>query len=253
MLLIALIAITSISEDGCAPTTKLIRERTMSVENVLHYVHERDERIRTLQGNGTITIESPEGSTSGSFDARLKKPDSLRVEFGGPFGIRIGTLALSRERFLLYNRMENRAFVGKPDGSILQSMFRLKMRFDEILNAFTGEFPPASPSDSLYRFDVEDYQYVIRYRTAAGTKEYRIDGDAFIVTAYRVLGTDGRASLTGFSSRPDEADAIIMPRLLRVVFPKERRSVTISYDDVEVNGPVECSFTLPKQAEVIFR
>ena len=225
----------------------------MSLDEVLRHVQERNAGVKTLQGSGTITVESPEGSSSGSFDARLKKPDSLRVEFSGPFGIHIGTLALSREQFLFYNRMENRAVVGKPDGSILQSMFKLKMQFDEILDAFTGEFPTAGSADSLDRFNVDEDLYVIRYRSEGGIKEYRVDGDAFVVTSYRVLDTASRAILTSFASRLEEAKTVVMPRLLRVVFPKERRSVTIAYDDIEINGPVECSFTLPKQAEVIFR
>jgi hypothetical protein len=44
-----------------------------------------------------------------------------------------------------------------------------------------------------------------------------------------------------------------MPSLLRVVFPKDRRSVTIAYDDVRPNEPVECSFSLPDQVERIYR
>src|SRR5260370_30293380 len=96
--------------------------------------------------------------------------------------------------------MENRAFVGKPDGSTLQSMFKLKMQFDEILNAFTGEFPPATISDSLERFNVDDDLYVIRYRSEGGIKEYRVDGDAFVVTSYRVLDAESRAILNGFGS-----------------------------------------------------
>jgi hypothetical protein len=223
------------------------------MDEVVRRVFERNGKIKTLKGDGTITVESLEGSNSGSFDVRLKKPDSLKVEFSGPFGIHFGTLALSPDRFVFYNWIENRAVAGKPDGSTLESIFRLKMRFEEILNAFTGEFPAAARNDTINRFYVEDGLYVISYRTEEGTKEYRIDGDTFVITSYRILDGGGKSILNAFATELEDAGEIAMPRLVRVIFPKERRSVTIAYDDIELNKPVECMFTLPKQAEVIYR
>ena len=44
-----------------------------------------------------------------------------------------------------------------------------------------------------------------------------------------------------------------MPAFLRVIFPRERRAVTIAYDEVRLNEPVNCSFLLPKQVEVVDR
>ena len=238
---------------GCAPAAKSIRENPVSVSEVLRRVHERNEKVKTLRGNGTITIEAPEGSNSGFFSASLKKPDSLLVEFKGPFGIHVGTLLLSRDRFIFFNRMENRAIIGKPDGRTLQSMFRLKMEFDEILNAFTGEFAAASAGDSLARFSIEDDRYVVRYSNGAGAKEYRVDGDAFIVTGYNVADSTGHPTLTATASRIDDSPPVAVPKFLRVIFPGERRSITIAYAGVEVNKPVECSLTLPERAEIIRR
>lgn len=242
-----------IAVEGCAPAKKLVRhERTLSADKVLMLVRERNEKVTTLKGDGSITIESPEGSNNGSFDAMLKKPDSLCVELNGPFGIHVGSLFLSREQFIFYNRFENTAVVGKPDGKTLRSMFKLKMQFDEVIDAFTGEFPTVSKSDSLERFSVNDEGfYVLIYHTADGKKEYRIDGDAFIVTSYRVFDREGKAVVNASAGNVDEGDAIPVPRFLRIIFPREHRSVTIAYDDVAVNEAVECSFSIPKQAEII--
>ncbi|HZY10469.1 MAG TPA: DUF4292 domain-containing protein, partial [Bacteroidota bacterium] len=115
------------------------------------------------------------------------------------------------------------------------------------------EFSPSSDRDSLERFYVENDLYVLRYRTNDGMKEYRIDGETFIITSYRILDLDGKAMLIAMASRFEESEILTMPMLIRVVFPAERRSVTIAYDELRVNEPVQCSFTLPKQAEVIYR
>ncbi len=240
---------------GCAPTKKLVKhEQRYSVEEILMLVRERNEKVKTLKGDGSITIESPEGSNNGSFDAMVKKPDSLCVELSGPLGIHVGSLFLSREQFIYYNRFENTAVVGKPDGKTLRSMFRLKMQFDEVIDAFTGEFPTIVKSDSLERFSFnEEGFYVLIYRTAEGKKEYRIDADAFIVAGYRVFDERGSVTISASAGNVDENDPLPMPRFLRIVFPSEHRSITIVYDDVAVNEPVECTFTIPKQAEIIQR
>jgi len=160
---------------------------------------------------------------------------------------------LSRDRFIFFNRMENKAIIGRPDGRTLQSMFRLNMDFDEILDAFTGEFPGASPGDSLARFSVEDDRYVMRYANGAGAKEYQIDADAFVVTGYRVADSTGAPALTATAARIDDSPPVAVPRFLRLIFPREHRSVTIAYAGVEVNEPVDCSLTLPDHAEIINR
>ncbi len=237
--------------NACAPTKTIVRDRSLNAAEVVRLVEERDRRIRTLKGDGNITVESPEQSGSGSFRADVRKPDSLKLELSGPFGIHVGTLLLSREQFMFYNWRENVATIGRPDGSMLQSMFRLRLRFDEILRAFTGDFLSARSSDTLEKFSIEHDLYLLRYRNAEGIHEYRVDRDLFVVTSYRLLDSLGKPSLIALASRFDEVDNLTIPKLLRVVLPKERRSLTVAYGDVTLNGEVECTFVLPKQAEVV--
>ncbi len=238
---------------GCGPSTKSVREAPLPVGEVLRRVRERNEKVRTLKGDGTITIESPEGSTSGFFTARLKKPDSLLVEFKGPFGIHVGTLMLSRGQFTFFNKMENRAIVGAPDGRTLQSMFRLKMEFDEVLNVFTGEFPGAGAGDSLMAFSTYDGRYDISYTSGETVKEYNVDGEAFVVRGYKVVDTSGTPTLTAVADRVDDSPPAPVPKFLRVIFPREHRSITIAYSGIELNRPVDCSLSLPERVEIINR
>lgn len=242
-----------IAISGCGPTTTLVRERPLAANEVLKRVQNHDENIRTVKGAGTVTIESPESSGSGSFTTNVRKPDSLKVQLSGPFGIRIGTLVLTREEVLYYDWRENTATIGTSDAQTLQSMIRIKLRFDEILRAFTGEFLSITSRDTLSAFSVEEGLYVLRYRSEEGTKEFRVDGDTFIVTSYRLLDNDGSASLVAFASRFDEISNITVPTLLRVILPKERRSLTIAYNDLHLNNEVQCSFTVPQQADIIRR
>lgn len=238
---------------SCAPTRKITTERSLSLDDVLLRVKERNERIKMLSGDGSITVESSETSNSGSFSVDVKKPDSLRMEFRGPFGIHAATLMLSRENFLFYNWMENTAIVGKPDGKTLNAILRLRMEFDQIINAFTGEIAPVRDEDSIMQFSVENNLYVIRHQSVDGKKEYWIDGDSFIVVDYRYVNAQDETILTTHASDIEEVDSVQIPMFMRVIFPKEHQSITITYDDVKLNKPVSCYFSAPKQAEIIYR
>jgi outer membrane lipoprotein-sorting protein len=239
--------------NGCSPSKGVVHEGALPLEEILRRVRERNQHIKTLKGDGSITVESPEESNSGSFDVDLKKPDSLRVEFSGPFGIHVGTLTLSPQQFVFYDWRENTATIGKPDGKTLRSVFRISLRFDEILRAFTGEFLADDAPDSLRHFSVMDDLYVIRYQTGEGEKEFRIDPETFVVSGYRLLDDKGIPKLIATASKFDEEQGVITPRLLRVIVPGERRSVTIVYSNIKLNEPVQCSFALPRRAEVIYR
>jgi outer membrane lipoprotein-sorting protein len=238
---------------GCAAQKESIKYLNLSLPEVLDKVRERHSLIKTLKGGGSITVEAPDASNSGSFDVDLKKPDSVRVELHGPFGLHVGTLSLSRDQFIFYNRMDNTAVLGKPDGRTLRSMFHLNMEFDELLHAFTGEFPLSAASDSLERFYIKDDMYIVLYKNDHEKKEYRIDADDFIINSYRVIDSTGKTIMSASATRPAITESITMPSLLRVIFPKERRSITVAYDDIRPNEPVECSFSLPDQVERIYR
>jgi outer membrane lipoprotein-sorting protein len=245
-------AVAALAAAGCAAPERATRELTLGPAQVVDRVEGRGEMIRSVKGDGVVTIESPEQSGSTSFELNLRKPDSLMVSLSGPFGIRFGVLSFSRDRFVFYNYQDNYAFVGKSDGSTLHEMFNLRMKFDEVLRAFTGEFF-TSRGDSLESFRAGDGGYIFVYRSGDLKREYRVDGQEYFVTSYRVLDAAGRPTLTAIASEPDETGPMVIPRLLRVIFPGERRSITVAYSGMEINVPVSCSFTLPKSADIFYR
>jgi len=241
-----------LSAAGCATSLRGTRDLDLPPDRVMEEIRARIEHVSTISGEGVVTIEAPEESGSSSFSLDLRKPDSVRVGLSGPFGMRLGTLQFTRSRFVFYNAQENTAFTGSSDGSALHRMFNIRMGFDEVMRAFTGEFfdPASGAPDS---FATDDGEYVLSYRRDGGRAEYRIDGDDFFVREFRMTDAQGRATLEANASEPEEDGGVVTPRLLRVVFPLERRSISVAYSDVGVNGEVSCAFTVPKSARVVER
>jgi outer membrane lipoprotein-sorting protein len=234
---------------GCAGTTPAIRDHPLSAPELLSHVRQRADAIRTMEGDGLITVESPEGSLNTSFELRLKKPDSLRLDLRGPFGLRGGTLLLDRSRFLYYNAMNNTVVTGSPDSGTLRKIVRLPIEFDDALRVFSGDFPPSLTADSLQRITEHDGRALLEYRTPTGSRSYEIDEESFVITGYRVSDLQGNETVTATSSRIRLVDTLRMPKLLRILFPQGRRSLTIAYDDIRINGQTVCFFEPPSRAE----
>jgi outer membrane lipoprotein-sorting protein len=234
---------------GCAGSTRAIRDHPLNASELILHVQERAESIRTLQGEGLITIESPEGSLNSSFELRLKKPDSLRLDLRGPFGVRGGTLLLDRSRFLYYNATNNTVLTGSPDSGTLRKIVRLPMEFDDALRVFSGDFSTSYAADSLTHIAEHDGSVLLEYKTPTGSRTYEIDEESYIITGYYVSDLRGNELLTATSSRIHSFDALRMPKLLRILFPRDQRSLTIAYDDLQINGHTICFFDPPHRAE----
>jgi hypothetical protein len=247
----ALAAALLLQLSACSPGKTVVKpEALLSADAVIAGMARHKDDIRTLYGSGTITIESPELSRTGTFDLQLRRPDSLLLNFQGPFGLGLATLQLTRTRFVLYNRLDNSALVGTPNTKTFLEFLHLPLEFSEILGAFSGDFPSPSGGDSLRSFSTASGDYRAEFSSSGDRKTYRIDGQSLLVTDYKESGPDG-VRLHASSQDQEETDGVLVPHLLRLMLPAERRSLTIAYDDVTVNRPVNCAYTIPKQADII--
>lgn len=245
--------VTAAFLSACAPAKRIAKEAALSFNDLRNRVQIRNESIRTMYGEGTITIESPEVSNTGSFKMELKKPDSLRIDLKGPFGIRVGTFALSRERAIFCDWMNNMVLIGSPDSSALNAILQIPLSLDEILFALTGGILPGSSSDSLINFSSTDDNYLVSYKSNTGVKEIRLDRNSYVITSYKLFTKEGHLRFLDEASQIRESGQLLMPMFIRLVSPDQNRSITIEYDDIEVNTPVICAFKIPRQAKVVYR
>lgn len=235
---------------GCATTTRYLKTPLNSAAQVLKYVDERREKIRSVSGEGTITLETPDESNKGSFTLAIQMPDSLKIDMRGPFGIRVGSLSLTHEDFIFYNPAENSARISQIDENVTNPLLPLELKFDDILNALIGVPLSLTDSDSISTFFVDGENYVLLYQLREGYKEYRIDRNTFILNTFKLVDSRNGIILTAGTSQYEDDEEIDMPMFVRVVVPHKQWSLTIAIDDLEINTPVDCSITLPKSAKL---
>ena len=238
---------------GCSASRKAAIDTNLTLQQIIGKVNERNGKIRTMSAGGSVTVESPSFSASGSFVLNLKKPDSMKIEVRGPLGIKFVTIAISKDNFIFYSWMENRAVTAKPDSGAELSLLGIRLGVDEIFNTFTGNFEVDPGQSGRSHFTAGDGFYLLHICTDDGVREYRVTGEIFTVSDYRFINRDGEVAVKAELSRYEETDGCIVPRFLRVIFPKEQKSISVAYDEIEINKDADCRFSLPKNAGVMTR
>src|SRR5262245_51090098 len=148
---------------------------TVDATRLLSLVRERANRLTTLEGSGTVTFDSPSFGGSAAFELSLRKPDSLLVLFEGPFGIDVGTLFLSRERYLVYNSLQNLVVTGVPRSNTLRTVIPFDLTVDQILNAFSGEFEIPEGPAHIKAYRISDDRFLISLDCGDRVCNYWID------------------------------------------------------------------------------
>jgi outer membrane lipoprotein-sorting protein len=237
--------------NGCAsaPTANLAG-KAITAEMVQRTVTVNRERVQSLIGSGTITVETPEMAQSGSFELMLHKPDSILVKIQGPFGIHVGAALLTRTGFVFYNTLQNQLITGSVNAANLNRIFRVNLTFDELLNLFTGGSFVTGDDNNPDSLVVEDNQFVLAYGNSDGVRRYWIDPSTLLIS--KIQRTDARGNLVleeRFEKFRDLGDASL-PRQIRVMQHQSHRVVAVAFSSLAIDaGGVPLVLDIPTNAE----
>ena len=221
-------------------------------EELVDRVNLRVGRLQAMTGKGSLAFESPQGAGSAYFSMALRKPDSLLVQFEGPFGLDVGLLFLSRERYVMYNGLENQVVTGVPNMASIRAILPVELTYDQIVNAFSGTFTLPRMHGRLVRYAIDDEQFLLSYLCDSDTCTYWVDPEAQIVTRYLVQNTSGETLLEAQASRIEEQGDVCAPRRILVRLPDHQ--VSIYYSSLTLNAPhPSFAFSVPANAQTIQR
>ena len=238
---------------SCAPKRAEVPLDPSAVEitTLISMVQQRSMHVQSLTGYGVVTFEGKELGGTASFELSLRKPDSLLVLLEGPFGIDIGTLFLSSERYLAYNSQQNVVVTGNPEGETISSVIPFDLSFDEVLNAFAGTVEIPFRADEMKTYAVDEGMFFVVFSRDAKTFSFWIDHTIQQVARYEVHDRDGKLLLQStMSSFSDDG----VPKRIVLWFPKGDRQIAVQYSALTVN-PDELSFaySVPDDARVVRR
>lgn len=237
----------------CRTTSTLnLHNRSISSVEVQEVIRTHVEKIHSLQGEGRISVETPEIAQTGSFILTLRKPDSILVRLEGPFGINIGSALVTRDEFLFYNSIQNKLITGSSKTENLNRILHVQLSFDDLLNFFSGGTFFMDDLRIPDETKIDDEQYVFIYKAANAGRKYWIDPSTFLIQKVQYLDRNGKLSLEQTFSNFQIVNGIEVPYNIRIVQPKARQMVALAYSDIAINTALTpFTFTIPSDAERI--
>ena len=164
--------------NGCVPSQPTEEFELLPSERLTNKLEANRRKIKNFEGTGTIFVNTPSMDNSATFRIVLQKPDSIYLTILGPFGIELAQALVTKDKFTFYDALKNTAYVGAVNSDALQSIFRINLSFEDLLDAFVGS---VNLTNNLYRtpdkYDVEDDRYVLTYLDSARTNKtvYKVD------------------------------------------------------------------------------
>ena len=241
---------------SCAPRRSeiLLNTRETPPEALVSAVEERRSKIVSLTGSGVLSFDSPELSGTASFESTMKKPDSLLVTLEGPFGIDVGTFFLCRQKYVLYNSLENTVTTGTPGGSYIRSIIPFDLTYDQILDAFAGVFTLPVSGRNLQSYMIDGDQFYLSYTCGSDTCKYWVDPRYLLVSRCRIVNLNSETVMEGKASSFTEQDGIVAARRMSIRFPRDERELSVSYSSLDLN-PKKTNFryTVPASARKILK
>lgn len=241
---------------SCAPKRSevLLDTKATDATTLIALVRQYQNALHSVVGKGTVTFESPEIAGTAAFELALKKPDSLLVTFEGPFGIDLGTLFISQEKYLMYNSMENKVVTGVPSAAAIRSIIPFDLTLDQVVGAFSGLFPFPSDPQSIQTYSIDDDMFLLSLKCGNRTCRYWVDSRYVLVTKYEMRDEHDALIMTSESSSIVGDGEARAPKRIRIRFPVQDRQLSVSYSSITLNDPSPSfAYSIPSNARTIVR
>jgi len=224
----------------------------ITFEELKARVNENSNKLFSLEADGEISIDSPTISNTGSITVSIFKPDSVYTKLEGPFGIDVADLLITRNNFVYYNAQENRVIRGPSTPHNLGLIMRIKVSFDEIINAFSGKFTFNDESYKDVNITKADGIYIVTLNSDAEKKKYWIDSRNYYVTKIGTYDAKDNPKIEILYSNFYEKDGIHFPKNININRPKEKQNIWLNYFKEEFNNnKLTYKLKIPKSAKQI--
>jgi outer membrane lipoprotein-sorting protein len=237
---------------SCSPRTSGIDLTRTSPEDIIRRMGMNHDEVSTFQASGSISIESQEFTGTASITVAIKRPDSILIKIEGPFGIDIGSMLLTNERFTYYDSHANRVITGPSTSKNIRSILKVDLTFTDVMDVLSGAtslWRETKPPDSV---SVDDDYLLFLFRKGPMRFRYWIDPEKSVVIRYEIDEDETGPLLETRYRRFSRFDTVIVPRSISILAQRENRGLSLYYNDVEINKPeLDFTFVIPQNAKRI--
>lgn len=241
--------------NGCAPSKPAGEIRLMSADRLIKRLEANRRKVKTFNGTGSLSIFSSAINAKSSFEVMIKKPDSIKVSFFGPFGIDLAQVLITQDNFRFYDIINNTLYQGKMRDDIMKQLLKIDLPFDEVINALTGSVNLTSK----LRLEPDKYEtledtYKLTYTDSVNSREsvYIVRNSDMAITQSFINNIKGRNLLEGKYSRFSVFEEVPIPFEINIDDSHNKQHMKVEYRNVEVNTPLtNFILDIPNDVKVI--
>ncbi|PKL82157.1 MAG: hypothetical protein CVV24_11520 [Ignavibacteriae bacterium HGW-Ignavibacteriae-3] len=241
--------------EGCAPSIPVKMERTIAPDRLIKRIEANRRKIKNLTASGTISVKTSELDTKSSFQVEIKKPDSIRVEFYGPFGIDLAHALLTQNNFTFYDIINNTVYSGKQRPGVMKEILKVDISYDDLMDLVSGA---VNLTDKLRSepdsFETRDELMKLMYIDSVNniTNSYFIQFDKLEVRQALRTNSKGKNLIDTKFSNFRMIDEIPVPS--EIVYDDQANSqkIKVEYKKIEINNEIgKLKLDIPSDAKII--
>lgn len=223
---------------GCAPTKPVIEERVLSADRLIKRLEANRRKIKSFNGAGVISVSSNQINARSTFQVTLKKPDSLKISFYGPFGIDLAHSLITPTNFQFYDVINNTLYRGHMRDGIIERVLKVNFSFDELIDALAGS---VNLTEKLRvepdRFSNTTNTYILTYLDSENDIEkiYNIRSDDFAIIENILKKTDGKVLVEGKYSKFKNYEDVPVPHEITLNDIANKQNLKVEYRQIVVN------------------
>jgi outer membrane lipoprotein-sorting protein len=231
---------------GASRDTSLLPP-SASMDQILHII---EQQRKTTNEFEAISIESPALVQSAPFELWLRKPDSLRLELQGPFGMKIATILIGGDHLLIYNGFQNQVLEGTVNTDKLPAIMAFLLKPSLLFDALCGVRSFAGSGLTPDSISITDSGPQIHYTTTGGSVTSTINSRFGRISEIHYFDLAGNLTMSEqYEFQQNEAGQTL-PQTIRLVQEKEGTSATIFYGEISTTlTPGSFAFSVPADAE----
>lgn len=222
------------------------RGRITQADELFDLVSAAQQQAATLQGDGKLHVESPQGTGTVSTFLAASRPGLLRVEMFDFFNRPVGFLVTDGQRFGVWQAQENKFYQGTASPRNLARFLPVALPGSELISVMLGQVPLLPAERKSLTLDEKAGQYVLTLEKGSVSQVLHIDPRWLRVVRSQVHGAPIYEIQYDHFQPQGEG---VFAHEVRLRSPTGESSLGLRYTDITVNQPPDLTLFEVKAPE----
>ena len=220
---------------SCSNPKFILDTQKVSFRQLLEFVENQQQQVKSLQAASRITIDSKE--FSGHFYANIlyQQSDSLLITVNGIFGLDAGNLFIGKDRFIFYNQISNKFYNGSVQDFKAKRFMQFPLTISELSNIFLGK--ENFTIMKIIDYSLQNNLFLIKAQNGDFNYEIWIDHHTGHISKLNAYKMDQLLFTREYGDFIKQ-NGIYFPRKIIMSQVEDRQSLAIYYTDLKLNNEI---------------